>query len=127
MNKILIGLLVLAVVGFGALNVLSSEDSPTDKTLENEQNTIQISRSEVAMHGSETDCWTYVGDTVYDITEYVPRHPGGDTILLACGGDGTTLFEQRKTENGEKVGSGLPHSAGATSQLSAYAIGDLVE
>ncbi|KAH6675374.1 hypothetical protein F5X68DRAFT_40572 [Plectosphaerella plurivora] len=39
------------------------------------------------------DAWTALGGRVYNITPYVPYHPGGGPELLRCAGrDGTKLF-----------------------------------
>ncbi|TVY35297.1 Cytochrome b5 reductase, partial [Lachnellula occidentalis] len=39
------------------------------------------------------DAWTVLGGKVYNITPYVPYHPGGEAELLRCAGkDGTRLF-----------------------------------
>lgn len=84
-----------------------------------------ITAAVVATHSSADDCWTIVSGKVYNITEYIPRHPGGDTILQACGTDGTTLFTERTTEDGQTVGSGTVHSGGAASQLEGFLLGDL--
>ena len=82
-------------------------------------------KEQVALHDKSSDCWTIVEGVVYDITEYVPKHPGGDEILKACGADGTSLFTERKTESGEKVGSGTPHTSRAESMLKEYEVGKL--
>ncbi len=53
-----------------------------------------ITKAEVATHASEASCWSIVNGGVYDLTSYVPRHPGGKSEILAiCGKDGTRLFE----------------------------------
>jgi len=45
---------------------------------------------EVAEHNTESSTWVYVEDNVYDVTEWVPRHPGGrEMILLFAGRDCT--------------------------------------
>lgn len=52
--------------------------------------------SEIAKHNSKTDCWTAVKGKVYDITTYIPKHPGGEKqIMQVCGKDGTFLFEDQ--------------------------------
>lgn len=39
------------------------------------------------------DAWTVLGGKVYNITPYVPFHPGGEPELLrAAGRDGSRLF-----------------------------------
>ncbi|KAK5224172.1 hypothetical protein LTR47_009929 [Exophiala xenobiotica] len=47
----------------------------------------KIRLSEVHKHGrgSETR-WVVRGDKVYDITDWIPNHPGGEVILRAVGG-----------------------------------------
>lgn len=47
---------------------------------------------DVAKHGTSTDCWTAVSGKVYNVTEFIPSHPGGKDIVKACGKDGTSLF-----------------------------------
>lgn len=43
--------------------------------------------SEIKEHGpTSTQPWVIYGDKVYDITEWVPAHPGGEVILRAAGG-----------------------------------------
>ena len=95
---------------------LAPDSNPNDQLLK---------ADEVAQRNTEAECWTIIDGVVYDITEYVARHPGGDKILLACGGDGSTLFNQRQTEDGEQVGSGTPHSSRAAGQLADYRIGTI--
>lgn len=90
-------------------------------------NNVPLSKAEVEKHNSASDCWTIIDGNVYDITPYVPRHPGGDEILRACGGDGSTLFNQRQTTGGESVGSGSPHSSSAESQLEQFKLGELAQ
>lgn len=39
------------------------------------------------------DAWTALGGRVYNISPYLPFHPGGEPELLRCAGrDGTALF-----------------------------------
>lgn len=147
MNKSLIGAVaVLLIAGLVGFTVFSSGDDDTDVTNNTEstvqetagsdadennsdepENIEQITAATVAMHAEESDCWTIIGASVYDITSYVPRHPGGDEILRACGADGTSLFAERTTNDGETVGSGTAHSGNATSQLQSLFLGKLAE
>lgn len=46
-----------------------------------------FSQEEVTKHRSlEDGMWVTYRGSVYDITEFVAMHPGGDKILLAAGG-----------------------------------------
>lgn len=56
---------------------------------------------------------------VYDVTSYIPSHPGGSAIIQGCGKDGTELFETRP------MGSKTPHSNYAKSLLEKFYIGEL--
>lgn len=77
---------------------------------------------EVASHSGKADCWTIIDSQVYDITDYVSEHPGGDEILRACGKDATVLFHTRRDSNG-RIGSGTPHSSNAENVLDSFKIG----
>jgi cytochrome b involved in lipid metabolism len=49
--------------------------------------------AEVATHNSSASCWSVINGSVYDLTSYVSRHPGGERkILNICGKDGTSAF-----------------------------------
>lgn len=83
---------------------------------------------EVSQHNSRNDCWTVISGEVYDLTDYVIRHPGGNEILRACGTDATSLFNSRQSADGrERVGSGAPHSQAAAEQLARLKIGTLTK
>jgi hypothetical protein len=41
---------------------------------------------EVAMHSTEGDCWIVVHGKVYDVTGFLPNHPGGKRHLLQFAG-----------------------------------------
>lgn len=48
---------------------------------------------EVSKHCFQHDCWVIIDSKVYDVTSYIPRHPGGALIYVKAGGDCTQLFE----------------------------------
>jgi cytochrome b involved in lipid metabolism len=37
-----------------------------------------VSVEEIKKHATEQDCWIVVDDVVWDITEFIPSHPGGN-------------------------------------------------
>jgi len=55
--------------------------------------TTPISLSEVSQHNSRTDCWSVIDGKVYDLTDYVSNHPGGSSVSVICGIDGTYIFD----------------------------------
>jgi cytochrome b involved in lipid metabolism len=44
-------------------------------------------------HNKKDDAWTCIGGKVYNMTPYLPYHPGGEKELMRVAGrDGTKLF-----------------------------------
>lgn len=73
---------------------------------------VMLSAQEIATHNTTTDCWMIVNGNVYNITSYIPRHPGGAAAIKPyCGKDGTAAFE------------GLPHSTNAHQLLANFFVG----
>lgn len=106
----------------------NSEVTETENSSQNSNDSggnQEYTNAQVAEHSTANDCWTIINDKVYDLTSYVPRHPGGDEILRACGTDGTTLFEDRTTSDGQVVGGGGSHSSSAEAALESLRIGSI--
>ena len=79
---------------------------------------VTITMSQVAKHNSINDCWMIINNGVYNITNYIPIHPGGPgTITPYCGKDGTTAFDT-------KGGRGS-HSQSAQNMLTTYYVGNI--
>lgn len=57
-----------------------------------------VTLQEVASHCTKDDCWVIVHGDVYDVTAYVPRHPGGALIYVKAGGDCSQLFDSYHTK-----------------------------
>ena len=81
----------------------------------------KFTRDEVAKHNSSNDVWIIVQSDVtgewgvYDMTEYLPDHPGEDALLRNAGLDGTMGVY------------GDHHPAHVVDFLEDFRIGDLVE
>lgn len=72
--------------------------------------------SEVQQHNSLDDCWMVIFDKVYNITDFVHEHPGGDFILYEYAGrDATHPFLSSR------------HGSSAYKMLDKYWIGILVD
>ena len=53
----------------------------------------KITMEEVAAHNTPSDCWSAINGKVYNLTEWIDRHPGGAVIITSlCGQDGTARF-----------------------------------
>jgi len=42
---------------------------------------------EIIEHDRRSDCWCVIHGKVYDLTDFIPRHPGGEIIYDGAGGD----------------------------------------
>jgi L-lactate dehydrogenase (cytochrome) len=54
----------------------------------------QLSGEDIAKHNSRESCWVIIHGKAYDVTEFLPEHPGGPKIILKYAGkDATEEFE----------------------------------
>eukprot|EP01118_Nematostelium_gracile_P000429 TRINITY_DN1047_c0_g1_i1.p1 TRINITY_DN1047_c0_g1~~TRINITY_DN1047_c0_g1_i1.p1 ORF type:complete len:444 (+),score=96.31 TRINITY_DN1047_c0_g1_i1:144-1475(+) len=51
-----------------------------------------FSWKEIVKHKSADDCWMVVKGKVYNVTNWVSKHPGGDLILQGAGRESTAMF-----------------------------------
>ncbi len=51
-----------------------------------------FSRDEVAEHCTRDDLWVVIDDRVFDLTSYIEKHPGGDSLLKYAGRDASVGF-----------------------------------
>ncbi len=59
-----------------------------------------ITLADIAIHNTESDCQTVINGTIYDVTAYFGKHPGGDKNLLrVCGIDATQAFSKQHGSN----------------------------
>jgi cytochrome b involved in lipid metabolism len=77
-----------------------------------------ISLAELSLHRKRQSCWLAINGEVYDVTRYITKHPGANTILKGAGIDSTQLFT-----HSSKLGHS--HSTGASELLAQYHIGSL--
>lgn len=70
---------------------------------------------QVKINNTSTKCWSVIDSKVYDLTNWIKSHPGGQgAIISLCGTDGSAAFK------GQHGGSGQP-----ASRLSGYLLGPL--
>jgi L-lactate dehydrogenase (cytochrome) len=54
----------------------------------------KLTGAEVAKHNSRESCWVILHGRAYDVTEFLPEHPGGPKIILKYAGkDATEEYE----------------------------------
>ncbi len=52
--------------------------------------------AEVATHNNPQNCYSAINGSVYDLTAWINKHPGGDrNILRICGIDGSSAFDNQ--------------------------------
>merc|ERR1711966_440683 len=74
-----------------------------DETKNDDSNKKSFTRDDVAKHNRSNDCWVIVHDRAYDVTKFVPKHPGGNMIHVNAGGECTALFESYHPLKARKV------------------------
>lgn len=142
MNKIIITTVILILLGIGAftykqqrgtsdssyklsesVTTIPSETTTTEtqtaSTTEGNPAPAQpkLTAEEVAKHNSKASCYSIINSSVYDLTSWISKHPGGEKgILSICGKDGTSAF-MGKHGGGQKQ----------IDQLSTFKIGALVQ
>merc|ERR1712100_461279 len=88
--------------------------SPASSSKPSQKSSRYYTVDDVSKHDRENDCWVIVHDRVYDVTTFVPKHPGGNMIRVNAGGECTALFESY-------------HPLKARAVLEKFYIGDVVE
>lgn len=47
---------------------------------------VKIPFEEISKHNTINDCWIVINNHVFDVTNYLKRHPGGSKIILKFAG-----------------------------------------
>jgi cytochrome b involved in lipid metabolism len=109
---------LLAVGPTAQASVLMSEpsqNSPSQGTHTAVAAEKSYSLATVRKHRTATDCWSAVNGGVYNLTQWIGKHPGGSSAILSlCGKNGSAAF------NGQHGGS-----AKVAAVLKPYRIGRL--
>ena len=81
------------------------------------RNLPSYSASQVAEHNCLSDAWVVYGNKVFDITEFLKIHPGGDEITLEhLGKDVTDVLNSEILHR---------HSDNAIQLMTQYCVGEL--
>lgn len=82
--------------------------------MEGEKKTFTL--ADVKKHNDSKSSWIVIHNNVYDVTEFLNEHPGGEEVLLEqAGRDGSEAFED------------VGHSSDARELMQKYKIGEIVE
>ncbi|XP_030383178.1 cytochrome b5 [Scaptodrosophila lebanonensis] len=74
----------------------------------------ELTLEQVAHHDSYDDCWIVIYDRVYDVTQFLHDHPGGEDVIMDhAGRDATIAFH------------GTGHSRAAIEKMREFLIGEL--
>eukprot|EP00160_Parvularia_atlantis_P015967 Unigene4834_Nuclearia_a/m.14782 Unigene4834_Nuclearia_a/g.14782 ORF Unigene4834_Nuclearia_a/g.14782 Unigene4834_Nuclearia_a/m.14782 type:complete len:441 (+) Unigene4834_Nuclearia_a:492-1814(+) len=77
--------------------------------------------AEIAKHRTQGDCWIVVRGKVYDVTQWMHRHPGGrDVLLCAAGRDVTNVFDSYHQLATEKMLHKFEVGVLATNELPVF-------
>lgn len=108
-NKKIIGLvvvLVIIVISIVSLKKNSgyqnngtdygTNSTSTTTTGGTASTTASYTMAQVATHKDKSSCWTVIDGNVYDLTNWISQHPGGEQAILSiCGIDGTAAFRNQ--------------------------------
>lgn len=78
----------------------TAQDQGTAPTETAKPSTSTYSMSEVSSHNNPADCWAVVDNNVYNLTNAISKHPGGERAIIGlCGTDGTAAFSKQHGSN----------------------------
>lgn len=88
---------VILVVGiFVWGNQIEKRDQQTIEQSKGDasQTLAQYTATDVSTHNNTASCWTIIDGFIYDLTQFIGRHPGGEkAISNVCGVDGAAVFQ----------------------------------
>lgn len=62
---------------------------------ESSKGPLTFTMADVAAHTDASNCWSLINGSVYDLSSWVNRHPGGSrSIKRLCGSDGSASFSR---------------------------------
>lgn len=123
-TKYIIGLIVIGILII-VVSLMSIKKNPLPQenigagtiALNTVATSSPLTLEEVAKHNNADSCYSAIRGSVYDLTSWVYRHPGGSArILSICGKDGTSAFTT------QHAGEPRPEQ-----MLATFKIGELVK
>jgi|GEM_PF-4223394 len=107
--KYILSLLILFFVLFivGCTNatevqkdIIIATGAQSNNTETSSSTQIILSQSELFSHNKENDCWIAYQGVVYDVTDYVPMHPGGAAQIVPLCGTSDKFEDAFTTQHG---------------------------
>jgi tetratricopeptide (TPR) repeat protein len=113
----LLAVIIVSLISIAPANAASSGGGSAPAPAQKPVSTnLPLTSDEVKKHNSAIDCWSIIDGNVYDLTNWVESHPGGNERITAiCGKDGTSSFLGKHS-----------NSNSAKSQLNRFELGKLV-
>ncbi len=85
-------------------NTTVNQNTPTAKT---------FTMAEVQQANTPSNCLTTISGKVYNLTNWINQHPGGDTAIMSlCGTDGTSAFNNQHGNQGRPASVLQSYEAG---------------
>src|SRR4051812_31804730 len=98
-RNLTIGIVAVLIVGAIIIIAMNRSGKSAPQGPSNPDNTATSTRpvvytlDEVSKHPNATSCWSAINGGVYDLTDWIAKHPGGsEAILSICGKDGSEAF-----------------------------------
>ena len=112
----LLAVIIISLISITPANAASSGGGSAPAPAQKPVSTnLPLTLDEVKKHNSADDCWSIIDGNVYDLTNWVESHPGGNERITAiCGKDGTSSFLGKHS-----------NSNSAKSQLTRFELGKL--
>ena len=112
----LLAVIIVSLISIAPANAASSGGGSAPAPAQKPVSTnLPLTLDEVKKHNSAIDCWSIIDGNVYDLTNWVESHPGGNERITAiCGKDGTSSFLGKHS-----------NSNSAKSQLTRFELGKL--
>jgi len=76
----------------------------------------KYSLADISKHNSNEEAWIVIHNNIYNVTEFLNEHPGGEEVLLEqAGKDATEAFED------------VGHSTDARELMNKFKVGELID
>lgn len=112
---ILAALVLGGVYFYKNMNSNKAMQTAEENKTTNTETVKEVTQDELAKHSTKEDCWLQIDSNVYDVTNFISKHPGKDAILFGCGKDATAMFNKRP--------DGTSHSDRARVTMTQFKVG----